>query len=66
MAGARVAFRAADVSRAVKGFLKTGLQVSRVEISQTGNIVILAKGTDKSDAEAVAEKWEAEYRARSP
>lgn len=37
----RTAFREADVSRAIKGALKAGLPVLRVEIDRDGKIVVL-------------------------
>ena len=44
----RLRFKEADVSRDVKGALKAGLDVGRVEIDASGRIVLMAKGAAES------------------
>lgn len=50
MGSKRVLFKEADISRALKGAFKGGLDVSRVEIDASGRIVIMAKGASESVA----------------
>ena len=61
-------FKEADVSRALKGALKGGLDVARVEIDASGRIVIMAKGAGEAhspdDPEAALSAWEREYGQR--
>ena len=55
----RSAFRQAAVSRAVRGVLKAGANVARVEIDDaTGKIVVHCS----DDAAAIPEEWEARLR----
>lgn len=62
----KIAFKQADVLRAVKGARAAGLTVSRVEIDQAGKITIIPERVDASDGEidhlAV---WMAEQDARA-
>lgn len=66
-------FRQADVSRAVRGAIKAGLSVSRVEIDATGKIVIVCvedapeqQFDDPADFEERLLKSLAERRKRKP
>lgn len=52
----RLRFKEADVSRALKGALKAGLDVGRVEIDASGRIVILPKGAVTESANEL-DKW---------
>jgi hypothetical protein len=57
----RSAFRQAAVSRAVRGVLKAGATVARVEIDDaTGKIVVHC--TDNTPAAANPEEWEVRLR----
>lgn len=46
----RGAFRQSEVSAAVKGAQKAGLQVARVEVDQEGKIVIITGAEESSPA----------------
>ena len=54
------AFRQAAVSRAVRGVLKAGANVARVEIDATGTIVVHC--SDDVPAAANPKEWEARLR----
>ncbi len=65
--GRRVAFRQADVQRAVKGVKAAGVEVDRVEIDQSGKIVIVSGKADVADGEIDhLAAWRAERDARAP
>jgi hypothetical protein len=54
-----VAFRQADVSRAVKGAAAAGLAIARVEVNADGKIVIVtALAPEKASGNEVAAKRE--------
>jgi hypothetical protein len=54
-----VAFRQADVSRAVKGAAAAGLAIARVEVNADGKIVIVtAPAPEKAAGSEVAAKRE--------
>jgi hypothetical protein len=54
-----VAFRQADVSRAVKGAAAAGLAIARVEVNADGKIVIVtASAPEKTAGAEVAAKRE--------
>jgi hypothetical protein len=46
MARAASTFRQQDVTRAVKGVTKAGVDIARVEIDKDGKIVIIALGAE--------------------
>jgi hypothetical protein len=56
------AFRQAAVSRAVRGVLKAGATVARVEIDATGKIVVHCSDDAPAPAAANPEEWEARLR----
>ncbi len=63
----RVAFRQADVQRAVRGVKAAGVEVGRVEIDQAGKIVIVSGKADVTDGEIDhLAAWRAERDARAP
>lgn len=67
MAKGKIAFRQADVLRAVKGFRAAGLEVGRVEIDQAGKITIVSGKADVADGEVDhLAVWKAEQDARTP
>ena len=53
----RLTFRQADVSRALKGAINAGFDVGRVEIDQTGRIVILPKVAEEAKATGEIQDW---------
>lgn len=55
MSRAGQTFRQGDVTRAVKGVVKGGLKVERVEVDSAGRIVIF---TDKSVSAAIRNEWD--------
>jgi len=59
----KVAFKQADVSRAVKGAVGAGLAISRVEIDQEGRIVLVATSDTKAP-ENPLDAWMAKNAAR--
>lgn len=65
MSGRRIAFKQADVLRAVKGARAAGLTVGRVEIDQAGKIVIVSASADGAgDEPDYFAAWRAEKDAR--
>ena len=60
----RVAFKQADVSRALKGAVSAGLKPCRAEIGADGRIVLVFEG---APPEPVTEfdQWKAKRHARS-
>jgi hypothetical protein len=60
----RVAFKQADVSRALKGAVNAGLKPCRAEIGADGRIVLVFEG---AATEPVTEfdQWKAKRHARS-
>lgn len=63
MARRNLAVKQGDVTRAVKGVVAAGVEVSRVEVDPAGRIVIIAQG-EADTPETAFDKWEAS-RARS-
>ena len=50
-------FRGTDLTRAVRAVEKAGKKVARVEISQTGTIIVFPGG---DDAASVSNPWDAD------
>lgn len=63
MARTPVNFKQGDVTRAVKGVVAAGVEVSRVEVDPAGRIVIITQG-EADTPETAFDRWEAN-RARS-
>jgi hypothetical protein len=59
-----VAFRQADVSRAVKGAVAAGLAIARVEIDAAGKIVIVTGAAPETAEDAYA-AWKDGRNARA-
>ena len=58
MPRSRFRFRQADISRAVRGVLRAGLAVERVEIEHDGKIVIHSARSDSEERIATAlDQW---------
>ena len=55
MSRAGQTFKQGDVTKAVKGVVKGGLKVERVEVDSAGRIVIF---TDKSALAAIRNEWD--------
>lgn len=53
----RAIFREADVSRALKGAKKAGLEVARVEIDRDGKIILVAGAKCQTD-EVPGNEWD--------
>ncbi|MFI3903737.1 hypothetical protein [Ochrobactrum sp. S1502_03] len=51
-----VAFKQADVTRAIKGAIAAGLKVTRAEVDQTGKIIVLASEEKPTPANSL-DKW---------
>ncbi len=64
MTRARIPFRQADVSRAVKGATVARLVIGRVEIDQDGKIVIVSGEGKPKEAVTPLEAWKARKNAR--
>ncbi|MGA7668676.1 MAG: hypothetical protein WBW13_28160 [Pseudolabrys sp.] len=58
MPRARCRFTRADVTRAVVAVEKAGKKVARVEIDQTGKIIVFPGGDDKTDTAPVINEWD--------
>lgn len=56
-------FRQGDVTRAARGAVKAGLPVSRVEIDQTGKIVVICQ-SEQGEGAMAAPDLDALRRAR--
>jgi hypothetical protein len=55
------AFRQHDVTRALRGVASAGMQASRLEIDQTGKIVIQLSGGERVEPSNALDKWMAEH-----
>lgn len=64
MSRAAQTFRQADLTRALKGAMKGGLSVKRVEIDKTGKIVMFADENDLLPADDLDREL-AEFEARN-
>jgi hypothetical protein len=51
MGRAPAKFRQVDVARAIRGAIKAGLSVSRVEIDRDGKIVVICPGVEFTNGE---------------
>ena len=57
MPRARCLFRGTEITRAVKAAKKAGQKVARVEIDQTGKIILVVDNDDATDI-APANEWD--------
>ncbi len=64
MARGPVAFKQADVARAVKGVKAAGVSVGRVEIAPDGRIIICAEAAPPPEPETAFDTWRARRDAR--
>jgi hypothetical protein len=64
MGRAPAKFRQADVARAIRGAIKAGLSVSRVEIDRDGKIVVICAGDAPAIEESPDDALERLRRAR--
>jgi hypothetical protein len=64
MSRAPAKFRQADVTRAMRGAIKAGLSVSRVEIDRDGKIVVICSDYAQTIEESPEEAMERFRRAR--
>ena len=55
-----VAFKQADVTRAIKGALAAGMKVGRAEIDQSGTIVIISSTEEPIRPANELDRWLAE------
>jgi hypothetical protein len=58
-------FKQADVTRAVKAALASGLRVLRTEVEPDGKIVLVHVGEEAPTATSELEAWRAKRRARA-
>jgi hypothetical protein len=58
MSRGRLKFKETDVKRAVKSTREAGLEITRVEVTNTGNIVLHVGKAGDSDKEQKADSWE--------
>jgi len=56
----QVAFKQADVTRAIKGAIAAGMKVGRAEIDLSGRIVVVAPSEDTAKPANDLDKWLAE------
>ena len=56
----QVAFKQADVTRAIKGAIAAGMKVVRAEIDQSGKIVIVSPSEEAPTPANDLDKWLAE------
>ena len=59
-----VAFKQADVSRAVKGVKAAGVPVGRVEILPDGRIIVCSEAATAPAPETAFDQWRAKRDAR--
>ena len=59
-----VAFKQADIARAVKGVLAAGVKVSRVEVGSDGKISITSAESEMSEVSEL-DRWRALHDSRS-
>lgn len=64
MARGPVAFKQADVARAVKGVKSAGVSVGRVEIAPDGRIIVCAEAAPAPEPETAFDTWRARRDAR--
>ncbi len=64
MARGTVAFKQADVSRAVKGVKAAGVSIGRVEIVPDGRIIVCAQAAPQPEPETAFDTWRARRDAR--
>ncbi len=55
---ARARFTQADVTRAAKGAVAAGLRVVRLEIDQTGKLVVITSVEPDGNADSALAEWE--------
>jgi hypothetical protein len=58
MSRGKQAFKQGDVTRAVKGALKAGLDVELVKIDEAGKIAVFVKRPDEQSAEPSVNEWD--------
>ena len=58
MSRAPVKFRGTDLRRAVKSVKEAGLEIARVEITNTGNIIIHAGKPDEKPETDTTNEWD--------
>lgn len=56
----QVAFKQADVTRAIKGAIAAGMKVARAEIDQSGRIVVISPSEETMKPANDLDKWLAE------
>lgn len=56
----QVAFKQADVTRAIKGAIAAGMKVARAEIDQSGRIVVVSPSEETMKPANELDKWLAE------
>lgn len=56
----QVAFKQADVTRAIKGAIAAGMKVARAEIDQSGRIVVVSPSEETMKPANDLDKWLAE------
>jgi hypothetical protein len=56
----QVAFKQADVTRAIKGAIAAGMKVARAEIDQSGRIVVVSPSEETTKPANDLDKWLAE------
>jgi hypothetical protein len=61
MSRAAARFRQHDVTRALRAVAAAGMEAARVEIDQTGKIVIQLGGSERVEPSNGLDKWMAEH-----
>lgn len=64
MASRSFTFREADIKRAVKGATAGGLVIGRIEISPSGDIVIVSQTAPENQERDPLAVWEMSHNAR--
>jgi hypothetical protein len=64
MSRVRSIFRQQDLTKAIKGATKAGVNIARIEIAKDGRIVIISAGADPSVQEDDLDRELAEFEAR--